>query len=65
MTDVPSGKYIIRQTVNPDRLTSESDYENNVAECTINLWTGDRKYVQLEKNSCRLSGKCCNNFSFL
>ena len=58
VTDVPAGKYILRQTVNPDRLGVESDYRNNVAECTIE-WGIPGYYHALMRvvpGSCHVSG---------
>ncbi|XP_061457933.1 protein-lysine 6-oxidase-like [Rhineura floridana] len=39
ITDVPPGNYILKVTVNPDYLVSESDFTNNVARCDI-VYTG-------------------------
>ena len=35
VTDVPPGTYQLRLHVNPDRLTPESDYRNNILSCDI------------------------------
>ncbi len=57
VTDVPLGRYILRQTVNPDKLAQESDYENNIVECTVDIGTGYyQSRIEVVKDSCRLSG---------
>ena len=53
VTDVPPGTYILRQIVNPDRLTPESDYRNNAVECTVQIYPG----LYLLTHSCKLSGE--------
>lgn len=58
ISDVPTGKYILRQSVNPDRLALESDYRNNVAECTLTYYPGG--YLYLDPDSCHLSGTSDN-----
>ena len=52
ITGVPDGLYIIRLHVNPDRLVVESDYRNNIIECSIRLFG---RIVSVF--SCRQSGK--------
>ncbi len=54
ITDVPTGTYILRQTVNPGGLALESDYRNNVEECTVTYFPGG--YLYLNPGSCHLSG---------
>ena len=39
--------------MNPDRLSAESDYANNIVECTVDITTHFAREV---KDSCRLSG---------
>ena len=56
ISDVPAGTYILRQTVNPDRLTAETDYKNNVVECTLTYHSGLN--LELNEGSCKLSGEC-------
>ncbi len=57
VTDVPLGRYILRQSVNPDQLAQESDYKNNIVECTVDIGTGYyRTRIEVVKDSCRLSG---------
>ena len=53
VTDVPIGTYILRQNVNPDRLTPETDYRNNAVECTVQIYPG----FYLFTHSCKLSGE--------
>lgn len=53
ITGVPDGHYIIQLHVNPDRLVIESDYRNNIIQCTLTL-AGRRVIVQ----TCIQSGKC-------
>lgn len=53
ITDLAPGTYILRQTVNPDNLALESDYANNVEECTITYYQGG--YLYLVPDSCSLS----------
>lgn len=53
VTDVPIGTYILRQNVNPDRLTPESDYHNNAVECTVQIYPG----FYLLTHSCELAGE--------
>ena len=53
ITDVPSGRYIVRQTVNPSRLVPESDFQNNVASCEIEYFKASNN---LRLYSCKLSG---------
>ena len=53
ITGVEDGFYILQLHVNPDRLVIESDYRNNIIECSISL-TGRLITVI----SCRQSGKC-------
>ncbi len=36
-TDLPSGDYTLRLTVNPEQLLVESDYSNNIFETTVTL----------------------------
>ncbi len=64
VTGVPLGRYILRQTVNPDRLALESDYENNIAECTVDMvpWYSST-LIQVVKDSCRLSGNSLSTCS--
>ena len=52
VTDVPFGRYILRQHVNPNRFMPESDDLNNVASCTIDYLPGRNIRVI----SCDLSG---------
>jgi hypothetical protein len=40
VTDVPPGTYQLRQHVNPDRLSPESDYRNNIITCDITFLPG-------------------------
>lgn len=37
VTDVGNGEYLLRQTVNADRFTPETDYKNNEIECPIRI----------------------------
>ena len=53
ITDVKDGFYIVRVHVNPDRLVIESDYRNNIIECSIRLIGRRITVIQ-----CSQSGKC-------
>jgi hypothetical protein len=35
VTDIPPGSYVLRVTVNPDRVFAESNYDNNVASVPV------------------------------
>jgi len=37
ITGVPSGRYILQNHINPHQLAVESDYHNNIIQCTIDL----------------------------
>lgn len=52
VTDVPFGRYVLRQHLNPNRFVPESDDLNNVATCTIDYIAG--YYIKVI--SCSLSG---------
>ena len=58
ITGVPLGRYILRQHVNPNRLSPESDYKNNEASCVINISASfyGRDYLTLDVEYCYLSG---------
>ena len=53
VTDIGNGKYLLRQTVNADRLTPETDYKNNEIECAF---TKIGLYLILDTDSCKHSG---------
>ena len=55
ISDVPPGTYILRQSLNPDKLTAETDYRNNVVECTLTYHSG--LHLVLQEDSCKLSGE--------
>jgi len=53
---VPSGSYVLRLQVNPDLLIGESDYNNNEANCKMDII--DHGYYRLvTTKTCWLSGK--------
>lgn len=54
ISDVPSGRYTVRQFVNPTRESFESDYLNNEISCVIDLYAERRLYRVRE---CKHSGK--------
>jgi len=54
ITGVPDGSYTLLLHVNPERLVFESDYENNIISCNINLSGGGRA---IQVISCSQSGK--------
>ena len=53
ITDVPGGYYVLRQIVNLDRLTPESDYLNNMIYCEILYYQNQFIYPYV----CGLSGE--------
>ncbi len=53
ITDVVPGTYIVRQIVNPNRLVPESDYSNNMIQCTLRYYPG----FYLDVHSCVHSGQ--------
>ena len=52
ITDNEDGSYLLRQTVNADRLSPETDYRNNEIECEIDIQFG--YYIRVF--DCRHSG---------
>ncbi|CDQ72033.1 unnamed protein product [Oncorhynchus mykiss] len=50
ITDVPTGNYVLRVTVNPSYHVQESDYSNNVVRCDV-TYTG----TQVQTRNCRLT----------
>ncbi|KAM9349883.1 protein-lysine 6-oxidase-like [Symphorus nematophorus] len=50
ITDVPPGNYILKVTVNPNFLVTESDFTNNVVRCDI-MYTG----VYVQTRNCRVT----------
>ena len=56
ISDVRSGRYTVRQFVNPTRESFESDYLNNEISCTIDLYV-ERRLFKLRE--CKHSGKLC------
>ena len=55
ITGLAPGTYVLRQIVNPNRESIESDYLNNEIRCTIVLT--NRNYFRLVQNSCIHSGR--------
>ena len=61
VSDVRSGRYIIRQFVNPSRESFESDYLNNEIRCVIDLDAPRRRYRVRE---CKQSGKLYDLYQY-
>ena len=62
ITGVPLGRYLLQVTVNPQRLSLESDYDNNQATCRIETKEAidvysNRYYDAVEVQECWLSGE--------
>ena len=57
ITGLSDGTYIVRQIVNADRFVAESDYENNIIECTVSLYNS--YYYTL--HNCTHSGMLCSS----
>ena len=54
VTDVPVGTYRLRQHVNPDSLSPESDYRNNIISCDITFYPDTTRFTVTKF---QLSGK--------
>ena len=55
VTGVPPGTYQLRQHVNPDSLSPESDHRNNIVSCDITFLPGAG--YRFEVANFKLSGK--------